>query len=207
MKIAVLAANGRSGRVFIEHALAAGHEIRAGVYHTNTLTPHAHLEIQHCDAGSRDDVRALLKGADAVVSFIGHVKGSDHRVQRDAMNVLVPAMREGGIRRVISLTGTGVRFPGDIIGLVDRFLNFGVAMVDPDRVQDGIEHVEILKASNLDWTILRVLKLQDFKSRPFVLAEHGPTRWFVNRNEVAQAVLQVLREQSFIQAAPILSKS
>ena len=80
-------------------------------------------------------------------------------------------------------------------------------MVDPDRVQDGIEHGEILKASNLDWTILRVLKLQDFTSRPFVLAEHGPTRWFVNRNEVSQAVLQVLREQSFIQAAPILSKS
>ena len=206
MVIAVLAANGRSGRAFVEAALAGGHIVRAGVYNTSSLQGRDGLDIIHCDATVEADVMALLKGSDAVVSFIGHVKGSAPRVQRTAMTVLVTAMGKAGIRRVVSLTGTGVRFEGDIIGPVDRLLNLAVGFIDPDRVNDGIEHVDVLKKSGLDWTIVRVLKLQSFASRPFVLREHGPTRWYVNRAEVARAVLQVLETSSFIQAAPILSK-
>ena len=206
MVIAVLAANGRSGNSFVEAALAAGHTVRAGVFNSSSLQARDGLDIVHCDATVKADVVALISGADAVVSFIGHVKGSAPRVQRTAMTVLITAMGEAGIRRVVSLTGTGVRFDGDIIGPVDRLLNTAVGVIDPDRVNDGIEHVDVLKTSGLDWTIIRVLKLQSFASHPFVLREHGPTRWYVNRAEVAQAVLQVLEQASFIQSAPILSK-
>ena len=148
----------------------------------------------------------LLEGQDAAVSFIGHVKGSPANVQTDAMNVLVRVMETLGIKRVVSLTGTGVRFPGDKISLVDRFLNFGVSVVDPARVNDGRDHVEVLKQSNLDWTVLRVLKLENITPMPFTLREHGPTKWVVSRQDVAKAVLQVLEEASFIRQAPILSR-
>jgi len=206
MKIAVLAANGRSGKVFVEQALAAGHSIRAGAFATNTLSPHERLQIQQCDATKSEDVASLIAGQDAVVSFIGHVKGSEPRVQRNAMTVLVQAMNDAGVSRVVSLTGTGVRFPGDKVGLIDRFLNTSITLIDPNRVCDGIEHAEVLKQSDLEWTIVRVLKLQNTKSKPYVLREHGPTRLYVNRHEVAQSVLQVLEEGSFIQTAPIISK-
>lgn len=206
MKIAVLAANGRSGKVFVEQALAAGHSIRAGVFATNTLSPHERLEIQQCDATNSEDVASLIAGQDAVVSFIGHVKGSAPRVQRNAMTVLVQAMRDARVSRVVSLTGTGVRFPGDKVGLIDWFLNTSITLIDPNRVYDGIEHAEVLKQSDLEWTIVRVLKLQNTKSKPYVLREHGPTRLYVSRTEVSKSVIQVLEEGSFIRTAPIISK-
>lgn len=207
MRIAVVAANGRSGRVFVERALAAGHSVRAGIHRADTLPPHERLAVVGCDATNGADLEALLRDQDAVVSFIGHVKGSPPHVQTDAMNCLVAAMRAQGITRIVSLTGTGVRFPGDKITMLDRILNLGILLVDPVRVRDGIEHVEVLKQSGLDWTVLRVLKLQNTRPKPFSLRESGPPKSFVSREEVAMAVLEVLEEQSFVGQAPIISNA
>ena len=206
MKLAVIAANGRSGKIFVEHALAAGHSVRAGIHHTNSLSPHAQLEVIPCDATSAADLTKLLKGQDAAVSFIGHVKGSPPHVQTDAMQALVSVMQTQGLTRVISLTGTGVRFPKDHITIIDRLLNLSIRLIDPPRIRDGIDHVEVLKQSGLDWTVLRVLKLQNTKPRPFSLREHGPTKWYASREEVAEAALQVLEQHSFIKQAPIIGK-
>jgi len=207
MKIAVIAANGRSGKIFVEHALAAGHSVQAGVHRNNNLTPHEHLTVLRCDATNVHDLGELISGQDAVASFIGHVKGSPAHVQTEAMQALVVAMQAQNIRRIVSLTGTGVRFPGDHITLIDRILNLGIRLIDPVRVLDGIDHVKVLEQSGLDWTVLRVLKLQNTSPRPFALREHGPTKWYVSREEVADAALQVLEERTFIKQAPIIGKA
>jgi len=205
MKIAVIAANGRTGRVFVETALTAGHDVRAGIYRGNSFVPSEHLEVIECDATSQRDIEKLINDQDAVVSFIGHVKGSPARVQTKAIQTAVAAMKNQGLSRIVSLTGTGVRFPGDKITLIDRILNLSIALIDADRVNDGIQHVEELKRSDLDWTVIRVLKLQNTKPGEYALTEHGPTKVYVSREEVAAAALEVLEKNAYIRQAPILS--
>ncbi len=206
MRIAVIAANGRSGKAFVEEALNSGHEVRAGFYHTDTLTPHEHLTTIKCDATAVGDLANLLNGQDAVVSFVGHTRRSTPTVQTDSMRALVTAMHTAGLKRIISLTGTGVRFPGDRITIVDRILNISISLIDPRRVRDGIDHVDVLKESDLDWTVLRVLKLQNTTPKPYQLRLHGPTKWYVSRQEVGQAALEILEHKSFIRQAPIIGK-
>jgi len=206
MNIAVIAASGRSGKVFVELALAAGHSIRAGVYKNNNLQPHPQLTIIECDATNQQDLLNLIKDQEVVVSFIGHVKGSPNHVQTDAMRALYTAMQSKNITRLITLTGTGVRFPGDKITLLDRVLNVSISIIDPARIQDGKDHVAFLQQTNLDWTVLRVLKLQNVKPHPFSLKQNGPTKWFVGREEVAQAVLQTIEQGTFVRQAPIISE-
>jgi len=206
MKIAVIAANGRSGQAFVESALAAGHTVRAGARSKNHLKPHPNLTVVECDATNEAQLKNLLADQEAVASFIGHVKGSEPNVQTMAIEKVIGVMDALGMKRLVSLTGTGVRFPGDKISLIDRFLNLSISIIDPPRVKDGKNHVEALKRSALDWTVIRVLKLQNTLPKPFALTEHGPTKWYVGRQEVAQAVLQVLEQHSFIKQAPIISK-
>jgi putative NADH-flavin reductase len=206
MKIAVIAANGRTGQAFVEAALAAGHSVQAGIFGNSQLKSHPNLTITPCDATNEADLEHLLNGQEAVVSFIGHIKGSAVDVQTQAIKKIIKVMQGLGLQRLISLTGTGVRFPGDEITLVDRFLNLAVTIIDPDRVKDGREHVAALQQSSLEWTVIRVLKLQNAPPKPFTLRGHGPTKWYVGREEVAQAVLQVLEQHSFITQAPIISK-
>ena len=205
MKIAVLGASGRSGRPFVAAALAAGHAVRAGVRRKAGFTAHRLLEVVTCDATNPEDLRALCQGQDAVVSLIGHVKGSSADVQTVAMHALIPAMREAGVSRLISLTGTGVRFPGDAIDPVDWAMNVAVGIIDPARVKDGIDHVKLIQKSGLDWTVLRVLKLTGGKPGSFKLTPHGPAKWFVGRGEVAQALVEILESEEYLKQAPVLS--
>jgi len=207
MNIAVIAANGRSGKAFVDLALAKGHSVRAGVHGHNTLAPHPNLSVIECDATQQTDLSTLLEGQDAVVSFIGHVKGSPDHVQTDAMRALASAMQSAHMTRLVSLTGTGVRFPGDNITVIDRILNTVIALIDPDRIQDGKDHVAFLQQTHLDWTILRVLKLENIPAKPFSLRQSGPTKVMVGRQEVALAALEVLEQESFIRQAPIISKT
>lgn len=207
MHIAVIAANGRLGKVFVEEALRAGHSVNAGVRGTHDLRSHPQLTVINCDATSPDDLRKLLHGQEAVVSTIGHVKNSPPDVQTVATKAIVIVMKEIGITRYVDVTGTGVRYDGDKVTLTDRFLNLGVGIVDPSRVRDGRTHQEVLEKSDLDWTTIRVLKLQNVAVSPYSLTLHGPTKPYVGRLEVAKVMLEVLERHSFVREAPILSKS
>lgn len=205
MKIAVIAAQGRSGRACVAELLAGGHQVVAGVRGEPGMPDQPGLTFRQCDATKLQDVQALLDGCEAVVSMIGHVRGSQADVQTAATMNLVRAARHSGLKRVVSLTGTGVRFAGDHYGPVDRFMNLAVKLIDPARVQDGIDHADILKASGLDWTIIRVLKLTNARAGRFSLTPGGPGKPFVARAEVAQAVRSVLEGRSYIQQAPVIS--
>lgn len=204
MKIAVIAANGRSGREFVNKALAAGYHVRAGVF-SSRIPEAKNLEVVTCNATDVEQMRGLIHGCDAVVSFIGHVKGSPATVQSDAIKNAVEAMKKENIKRIISLTGTGVRLPEDRPSLVDKLINTLVTIIDPDRVKDGIMHAKVLKESGLDWTIIRVLKLQNSKPKPFMLKMHGPAKLITSRREVADAVLMAMSDPNMVKQAPVIS--
>ncbi len=206
MKIAIIAADGRTGRLVVQEALARGHTVVAGVHSANPFAQHDNLRAVSCDGQKLGDVRQLIQGCDAVVSVIGHVKGSPVDIQTTTTENIIAAMDELGVRRFVSLTGTGVRFPGDRVTLIDRILNLAVSIIDPARVKDGIAHAKLLQQSDLDWTIVRVLKLQNVHPQGFVLREHGPTKPFVARADAAKAIMDVLDNKAFVRAAPILSR-
>ena len=207
MNIAVIAANGRLGKAFVETALAAGHSVEAGTRGQAHFEDNPHLTVIACDATNFYEVKALIEGQDVVVSCIGHVKNSLPNVQTLATKTIVRAMKELDIKRFVTLTGTGVREPGDHIPLLDRFLNFAIEMIDTPRITDGRQHVAVLEKSDLDWTIIRVLKLQFENNRPFRLKENGPTLPYVSRQEAARAMLEVIENHSFIRQLPIISRS
>ena len=204
MKIAVISANGRSGTAFVQAVLKAGHQVRAGVFGQHNFALNDNLEIVQCDATSVEDVYKLIKDQDVIVSLIGHTKRTPKNIQTNAIKNVVAAVGDSGIK-VISLTGTGVRFPGDKPSLMDKFLNFGIANVDPARVEDGINHAEVLKNSNTNWTLVRVLKLINGQPKDFSLSLSGPAKLLTSRSEVAQAILQVIQSDEYSKKVVIIS--
>lgn len=207
MKIAVLGANGRTGRLFIQLALSQGHTVNAAIHVKNNLEDHPNLTTMQVDISNLYDFKMLLSGQDSLVSFIGHIRGSKADMQTTALNNAITIMESKGPKRLISLTGTGIRLDGDIITFVDKVLNLGINFIDPSRVKDGRNHVEIIRNSNLNWTVIRVLKLQNSKEKPFKLTEHGPSKNYVSRTEVAKAAMEVLTQNTFIKKCPIISEA
>lgn len=206
MKIAVVAAQGRSGQAFVAEALVAGHEVSAGIRGVSPFEPNKNLRTIECDATNSEQVSDLIAGCDAVVSLIGHVKGSDAFVQTEATRAIILAMNSLGIKRFVSLTGTGVWIKGDRYEWFVKLLNKISALVGVKRFDDGIAHVKALEASDLDWTVVRVLRLTDGEPGKFSLKPHGPVKVPTPRREVARAILQILHDSSFVREYPVVSQ-
>ena len=206
MRIAVIAADGRSGRAFVETALAAGHRVRAGIRGRSTFQSHPNLTVVTCDATNASQVSELLQATDVVVSLLGHVKGSAPDVQTNAIKTVLGAMKKRNLRRIVSLTGTGVRIDGDLPNLADKIANAMILRIDPDRIHDGIEHVSVLRSSDVDFTVVRVLKLTDGNHGTFGMNQNGPAKLFTSRREVARAILDCLEDNRFIRKFPVIVK-
>ena len=207
MKIAVIGASGKSGLKFIDLALLKGYQVKAGVNRTNKLTlEKENLEVIKCNALNYAEVENLISGCQAVISLIGHGRKSPSNLQTEAISNVIKVMENNNIRRLISLTGTGVRKEADKITLLDRLLNFSIGLIDPKRISDGIKHSQVIASSNLDWTVLRVLKLHDLYESKFTLTEFGPAKTLVSREEVARAIILLIEDNSFVKKFPIISK-
>ncbi len=207
MKLAVIGASGKSGLKFVQLALEDSFEIKAGINRLNKIkSTSPNLEIVKCNALNFDEIENLISGCQAVVSLIGHGRKSPANLQTLAITNVIKAMKKQGISRLISLTGNGVRMTGDKITLIDLFLNFSIKLIDPNRIKDGISHADLIRHSELDWTILRVLKLHDLYESDFSLTDNGPAKVLVSRKEVARAIIIMLKNDSYFKRLPLISK-
>jgi uncharacterized protein YbjT (DUF2867 family) len=153
MNLLVLGATGRTGRLVVEQALAAGHTVTALVRSPEKLaTSNSNLRVVTGKATDRSDVSRALEGVDAVISTLGG-KGS---VIADSTQAIVAAAREAGVSRVVVLSSWLVE--RDRMDAITRLLT-GIAMGPVIKDQSAGE--QLLRRSDLEWTIVHASILTD----------------------------------------------
>jgi uncharacterized protein YbjT (DUF2867 family) len=153
MNLVVLGASGRTGRLVVEQALAAGHTVTALVRSPQKLAlSDAKLRVVSGGATDTSAVSRALEGADAVISTLGGT-GS---VIADSTQTIVEAARQTGVSRVVVLSSFFVE--RDRLDLVSRLLT-GLAM--GALIKDKSAGEEILRRSDLEWTIVYASMLSD----------------------------------------------
>ena len=208
MKICIFGADGRTGVEVVRYAKKCGFEVTAFVFNdnSNNYFPDGVL-ITKGNVMDFNSVLDAIKNTDAVISVLGHIKGSDPLMQTKGITNIVHAMKEVGINRILSLTGTGARIDGDKPSMIDRFLNKIIKVIDPERINDGILHMKVLQDSQLDFTIVRVLKLsksdKDFKD--YKLTDNGPAELQTSRKKVARVLVDLINDKNYIHKFPIIS--
>ncbi|MEC7949210.1 MAG: NAD(P)-binding oxidoreductase [Myxococcota bacterium] len=165
MRVLVVGASGRTGRLVVQEARAAGHRVRALA---RSLEPEAadDLEILRADVCAPGVAERAVAGMDAVVVVLSMVRTSDSPWSRittprdlhsQAADRLVTACEAAGVRRYVSVSAHGVgasrsRAGWAFLALVHSS-NIGVAYdnlaVSEARVED----------SSLDWTLVRPTRL------------------------------------------------
>lgn len=209
MKICVFGADGRTGKEVVDIATKQGHKVISFV--RSSTSEEVFPKTNNIHVGNVLDFTAVqnaVSNSDGVISVLGHVKGSDPFMQTVGITNITKAMKNSGVTRIVSLTGTGVRFEGDKPSLFDRVGNFIIKLIDRKRIVDGIEHAEVLKNSGLDWTILRVLKLsqKDEWNNKYQLTENGPAENITSRKKVAKILVDLVDSGDYIKKAPVVSR-
>jgi putative NADH-flavin reductase len=209
MKIAVFGATGRTGRPLIKEALTEGHEVVALARDPSKLDAlrHERLRVVRGDVLDPAAVDEAVAGSDAVISVLGHAKGSPKDVQTRGTENIVAAMQKHGVRRLVSLTGAGVRDPGDRPKLVDRVFGLLLRVLDRDTLKDAEGHAEVIKRSGLDWVIVRGPRLTEGPKkgtyRVGLVGKNSGTQ--VSRADLAGFMLRQAANDEYLRQMPVVS--
>jgi putative NADH-flavin reductase len=203
LNILVLGANGRTGRLVVEQALAAGHTVTAFVRDPSKLQlTGERLSIANGDARDLDSLLAALEGQNAVINTIG---GVERKLIATTTVALVAAMRKSGVNRVVAMStfiATPNFKPTGMMRLFPRLAR-GVA-------KDDLAGAQLLEASGLDWTIVYATLLKSKPASGFrrVEADEKVTgRNHVNRADVAECLLASLDDRSTFRRALLITGS
>jgi uncharacterized protein YbjT (DUF2867 family) len=153
MNLLVLGATGRTGRLVVEQALAAGHSVTALVRSPEKLTlRNSNLRVVTGEATDTLAVSRALEGADAVVSTLG----GNGSVIADSTQAIVAAARAAGVGRIVVLSSWLVE--RDRMDAVTRLFT-GIAM--GPVIRDHTAGDQALRRSDLEWTIVYPSMLTD----------------------------------------------
>lgn len=202
MKLAVLGATGRTGRLVVEQALAAGHHVRVLARSPAKLgITHEQLEVRTGDATDPAAVRALVQDRDAVISALGPVSKTVDVCSTAAKHVIA-----AGARRYVSVSGAGLDVPGDQKDLPGKIVSFMVRNISPGLFQDKVLEHQLLASSSLQWTLVRPPRLTDKKvtvpAKSSLLRAPGAS---ISRAQLAAFTLACAADDSLIGKAPFVS--
>lgn len=153
MNLLVLGATGRTGRLVVERALAAGHTVTALVRSPEKLTlSNSNLRLLTGEATDSSAVARAMEGADAVINTLG----GNGSVIADSTRAIVTAAHQTGVKRVVVLSSFLVQ--RDHMPAVSRLLS-GIAM--GAMIKDKTTGEEMLRTSDLEWTIVYASVLTD----------------------------------------------
>ncbi len=207
--LALFGATGRTGRHVLAQALEVGHSVRALARRPEALDAHERLTVVAGDVRDRDAVRETVRGSDAVVSVFGQVKGSPPSLQTEGTQAIVDAMAEQGIRRIMSLSGGGLPAEEhDQPKVPDRIIRWLLRRLSPAVLDDAIGHLAVLRASGLDWTVVRGPRLTDAPAtgsyRVGWVGVNASTQ--IARADLARFILTQLDDDTFVHELPFVSK-
>nr|WP_321985942.1 SDR family oxidoreductase [uncultured Lichenicoccus sp.] len=208
MRILVLGATGGTGRQIVREGVAAGHAVVALVRSKTKAEGLAGAAIVEGNARDEAAVRCALDGCDAVICSLGTGLSPLRAVTllSVATRVLLAAMQQAGIRRLVCITGVGAgdsRLHGGF--LYDRLFQptlLRTVYQDKDRQE------ALIRASGLDWVILRPTMLTDTPATGQVRATtdlagvHGGK---ISRADVARFAVRQLSSDEWLRKTPLVT--
>ncbi|MGH8878563.1 MAG: NAD(P)-dependent oxidoreductase, partial [Stackebrandtia sp.] len=203
MKLVIVAATGGIGRLALQRAMDDGHQVVAVVRDPGKL-PDGVSSVK-ADLMNPDPVvlGEAMRGADAVVSGLGPAAKSGIGVAATGTRAIVEAMRTTGVQRLVVVSAAPVgtvssparpkppkHDPGE--GIVMRHLLTPVIKrVFRDNYRDLAEMEDVLRASGLEWTVVRPPRLLDKPAAGYRTAVDRNVRGgaVVSRADVADYLL------------------
>jgi putative NADH-flavin reductase len=217
VNLTIVAATGGIGRQLVAQALAAGHDVTAAVRNPANL-PAGPRPVK-VDLASPDPaalakaVSDAVAGADAVLSGLGARGRADLGVAARGTAAIVAAMKETGVRRLVVVSAAPIgtvpspdrpnpprHDPGDGV-IMRNVLAPIVKRVFRDHYADLARMEDVIRASGLDWTIVRPPQLND---KPLTgvyrtAFEQNPRRALkISRADVAHFMLHTLGQPETI---------
>ncbi|MFW5714486.1 MAG: NAD(P)-dependent oxidoreductase [Brevefilum sp.] len=208
MKITIFGSTGGTGQQLVRKALERGHEVTAFARTPSKLeAQHSDLSIVEGDVREPETVSLAIRDADAVINAIGPAPNTPDDLMKKAAGNIISGMQEHGVNRLIWSTGAGVEAPQDEPTLMHKVISFLLKMFSKDILENSLRGAEIVKNSDLDWTIARAPMLTDEDQKGgYQVSYVGPDlRRTLSRANYAEFMLDLAESDEWIGEMPAAS--
>ena len=206
MRVLILGATGRVGRLTLARALAADHAVITLVRDPGRLVAGPGLTVLAGDIADASAVGRAVGGVDAVIAAVGPRANTleDERALEAGMRNVVAAMGEAGVRRLVALSGAGIEVPGDHKPWLDRVASRIVRRMARYVVGAKQREYDVFSSADIDWTALRPPLVMDGPPQGYRLDLRLKSGVRVRRADVAAALVDQLTDNRFHRAAPFV---
>jgi len=210
MKVVIFGANGKTGLLLVEQALAKGYQVVAYVRRPESIMiENPKLKIVVGNLNEPLKMKDTISGADACISALGGGSLTKHSIEIiNGIKNIISIMEITNVHRLIYLSSLGANESRHLIPQPLRFilLNFllRVTLADHNTNEDNI------RKSKLQWTIVRPGGLTngqltgDLRHGAENSKIKGSTS--ISRANVASFMIQQLTDTSYHQRAVWLSE-
>lgn len=208
MQITIFGATGPAGRLTVRHAVDQGHSVTVYARNPAKLDEVPAVTVV---AGELDDVaavRGVVTGADAVISLLGPgTNKASIAPLVPGLQTIVDAMTETGVRRLVATSTPSAPDPADGRDLRIRAMVTGIRWGMAPAYRAIISMAEVVRASSLDWTLVRAPLLHDkpmgTSARPRQPGEPGGLR--LSRSALAEFLITEAADGTWSGRAPLLA--
>ena len=216
MKLLILGATGRTGKMILTEALKQGYEINCLVRQPAKIKKkHKRLEIYNGSPEKISELETAIKGCNAIVSALNISRKTDFPWSKlrtpktflsDVMKNIISLEQKTKIDRIVVCSAWGVAETEKEIPSWFKWViknsNIGVAYADHERQEN------LLKSSNLNWTIVRPSGLINSKKNQNVIESYDnepKPKITISRKSVAEFMVSALSNEKLIGQTPVIS--
>jgi len=205
-KVLVLGATGGTGRSLVEQAVEAGFSVTVLLRSPAKLPPGSVRVVTGDLISDSAGLHAAVSGQDAVISTLGVGQSfkSGHLISQSAP-VIVAAMREHGVRRLVFTSAFGVGATRRDTPLLPRVF---IATLLRDVYKDKQAGEQAILTSDLDWTIVYPVGLTNGpRTSRYRVGERLSLKGFprISRRDVAEFLLRQVEDRSYVRKGVLIA--
>lgn len=209
MRLIVFGSTGGTGLELIKQALDKGNEVTAFLRNTDKMKQnHQNLRILSGDVLDSKAVNSVVQGHDAVLCSLGMKNIMDKSMLRArGTKNIIQAMEVAGIKRLVCQSALGAGDSYKVMPFIYRYILAPTVM--RNLYKDHNLQESYIKASSLDWTIVRPAILTD---APYTgIYQHGfsvenrTVKVKISRADVADLMLKQVTDNQYLYKTACLS--
>ena len=208
--VLIVGASRGIGLETLKCALQSGYRVRALARSAGNISVnHPDVEKVTGDALDKGAVTKALAGVDTVIQTLGlsgpEIIFRETRLFSEATRILVTAMEETGVKRLICVTGLGA---GDSHNKGGFLYNLALDLFLGRAYADKGAQEQIIRTSRLKWLIARPVILTNGPRTGSYRVLVDPKDWrsgFISRADVADFLVKQIKDDTLLGKTPVLA--
>lgn len=209
MNVIIFGASGGIGKWATKHALAKGYNVTAYVRNPQKMNiQNGKLNIVKGEVSDYDTMRSTMENQDAVIWCVGiPMKNKLVKFEsQEGHKNLLKAMQETNVKRLIDWGTPSVSFEKDAKSFITVVPGIMAGILFSKAKAEMVAIGELLKSSELDWTLVRFMAPKNTAFTGKVKVGFGDIKmnFSISREDIGAFMVEQLESEEYIRSMPII---